>query len=200
VLTLAEIEDAGTGQFGPSILWKWKMSTPTTPEEFRVDGNSGDPYLFYAYSSTKMSPKADARHWAEALLGREIEDGEKLEPNSLLGKRMQAMIVHEPSPKDGTVRAKISREMPPRAFGTAQPSTPTATKSATPSKSAAAAVDLSGAALRAEIKRTLRKAVLLDVPSLEAFDIDTDDFDDMTLQLMLRQMQDEIAEAAAAAA
>jgi len=200
VLTLAEIEDAGVGQYGPSILWKWKMSTPSAPDSFTVDADSGEPYLFYAYSSTKMTPKARARHWAEALLNREIQDGQKIDPSSLVGERMQALVIHETA-EDGTVRAKISREMRPKPLR----ATPPATKSATATKGAPAAQFIpaspfGGEALREAIKKALRKCVLLDVPSLESFDIDVTAFDDETLRLMLNQMLAEIDEAAAAAA
>lgn len=61
---------------------------------------NGEPYEFFRTTSTKNTPRASARKYAEALLGRPLADKERPKPADLLGKRMRAIVIHEQSRTD----------------------------------------------------------------------------------------------------
>ncbi|HEX7024609.1 MAG TPA: hypothetical protein VF187_07310 [Gemmatimonadales bacterium] len=71
---VVRLEEGETGEFGPSIKWVFNLADAKTREPMYDE--QGELFEFYAYSSTKMGPRAKARQWAEALLGREIQNGE----------------------------------------------------------------------------------------------------------------------------
>lgn len=190
VLTVESTEQAEDNGFGPSVLWRFRVSDPTTPEEFRLD-DSGEPYLFWHWTSTKMTPRARARHWIEALLGRPIGDGERIDPSTLVGKRMTALVIHEE--KEGQIRAKISMEVRPKPYGQ-----PAAGGTAAPPKSAPATATNGAAAggLSTEWAKAVRKAELLEVEGVGTFKaIDPNLFGEQELRAKLRELQRLIAAA-----
>lgn len=90
------IEDGEEGQFGPSIRWVFHLKSQDTGEMVLIPegDNAGQIYEFYAFTSTKMTPKAKARKWSEVLLGREIEVGESGSAiaNECIGKSALVLI------------------------------------------------------------------------------------------------------------
>lgn len=100
VLTLRDYEGPMPGKFGPQIIWKFD-----SPEE-REDGE-----IFSIFYWTGTSLSSDPRNKLGKLLtafGENIEtlEVEDLDPDDLVGKKVQAMIVHA---LDGTntMRANI---------------------------------------------------------------------------------------------
>lgn len=55
-----------------------------------------------------MGPKARARQYVEAFMGRPLDEGERINPNDLIGKRCSGMVIHEESKtKPGVQNAKL---------------------------------------------------------------------------------------------
>ncbi len=190
VLTVTSIEPAegGNQAFGPSVKWTFAVADVATPDDLKADDNGGD-YEFWAFTSIKMSPQARARQWTEALVGRQLADGEKIDPSSLIGKRMQALVIHEEG-DNGMVRAKVSREMPPKPFG-AVPAAP-APKAAP----AAANGTADTPTLLERWKKGITKAELLEIDGLGAFRaIDPTLLSDVELKGQLLKLGDAITAA-----
>jgi hypothetical protein len=160
ILTLRDLSREEQGQFGPSICWKFAVADVASPQQNRI-ADDGEEYQFWAWTSTKLSPRAKARPYAEALLGRQLAEGEKLNPAELIGRSMKAMIVHETG-EDGKVRAKISQEVKPTPFGQAAPA------AAKPAANGAAKGDLDIDILQTW-GRTIRKAEVLGVPDVARY-------------------------------
>lgn len=76
----------------PGIRWILALYSPHTGARFTFQD---EPYEFFQTTTSNMSRGARAREYAEAFLGREIAEGERLSPTMLLGKKCQGMIVHE---------------------------------------------------------------------------------------------------------
>src|ERR1700752_1693404 len=110
-----EIED---GEYTAEFLSV--EETPPTP-----NSPSNQPFLkwtFHVYdsddgqpmtqaTSMKFGPKANARIWTEALMGRPLVDGEDVEINDLAPKQCRVLIEHPP---ESNGYARISRVMAPR--------------------------------------------------------------------------------------
>lgn len=73
LLQLQRIEDADPGQFGPRLKWVFLVWKKDTREQV-MDGDQ--PYEFWQFTSEKMTPRATARSYVEALLGRTVQPGE----------------------------------------------------------------------------------------------------------------------------
>jgi len=184
VLTVISIEPAegGNPAFGPSVKWTFTVANPSTPNDLMVN-DDGEPYDFWGHTSVKMSPKARARQWTEALVGRQLEEGERINPSTLIGQRMQALVIHEAG-EDGIVRAKVSREMPPKPFGAVAAAAPAANGTAdTP-------------ALLERWKKGITKAELLEIDGLGSFRaIDPTLLSDAELKSQLLKLGDAITAA-----
>jgi hypothetical protein len=63
-----------------------------------------------AASSCALGPKAKARPWIEALLGRRLEPGEEIETDSLAPKDCKLLIRNDPE----TQFARVQDVLPPR--------------------------------------------------------------------------------------
>ena len=188
ILTVASIEPAEDNGFGPSVLWRFQVSEMASPTDFKLTDN-GDEFLFWHWTSTKMTPRARARHWVEALMGRPLGEGERIDPDALVGRRMQAMVIHEE--KEGQVRAKVSSEVRPKAYGEA-PAQPAPSVSTAP----AAKASTPPTELLAQWKRAIVKAELLEIPSLGAWKvIDPGLLTPAELRAKLEQMTNLIAAA-----
>jgi hypothetical protein len=100
VLTLRDYDGPKDGNFGPQIEWKFD-----SPEE-REDG---EMFAIHYWTGTALS--SDPRNKLGKLLtafGFNIEslDIDALDIDDLIGKKVQAMIVHA-ADKQGTMRANI---------------------------------------------------------------------------------------------
>jgi hypothetical protein len=68
-----DIEDApNEGMFGPQMRWSFRV----WDDSGEITNGDGSPFVWYQYTSTKMSPTATAAIWAQALLGRPLDKGE----------------------------------------------------------------------------------------------------------------------------
>lgn len=56
---------------------------------------NGEPYELFRHTSLKNSPRAYARKYAEALLGRQLAEGEIPSKASLIGRSMSAVISYD---------------------------------------------------------------------------------------------------------
>lgn len=99
-LHLIALEKAPPSTFqpeaGPRIKWIFNL--------YDAQGNAfmfnGSVYEFFRTTSTKNSPRAFARQYAEALLGRKMEDHEVPRLADCIGKRMSGLISYAPSAND----------------------------------------------------------------------------------------------------
>lgn len=96
-LHLIRIEKAPPSDFkpedGPRIKWIFNLYD-AQHEPFFFDGKL---YEFFRHTSRKNSPRAFARKYAEALLGRALAADEVPPLSSLLGRRMSALLSYEDS-------------------------------------------------------------------------------------------------------
>jgi hypothetical protein len=88
------IVDEKTGQ--PRMYMKWTF-------ELLEDGY--DRQTLRGNSSLAFGPRAKARQWAEALLGRRIESGESVNEDDLIGKECDLMV--RPEETDRGTFAKV---------------------------------------------------------------------------------------------
>ena len=93
---VSRLEDGNEGEYGPSIKWVFNVADMESKQAI-LDGNTGEPYEFWAYSSTKMGKTAKqvakARAWTEALLNRNVEgeSGDAL-AKEVIGKMAVAIL------------------------------------------------------------------------------------------------------------
>jgi hypothetical protein len=107
-LELLRIEKAPPSTFnperGPQMKWVFHLYADGV-EGFQKGDEfffNGEVYEFYRTTSRANSPRAYARQYAEALLGRRLEEGEVPQKSDLIGRRMSAMLTSEPSENDPT--------------------------------------------------------------------------------------------------
>jgi hypothetical protein len=107
-LELQRIEKAPPSTFnperGPQMKWVFHLYADGV-EGFQKGDEfffNGERYEFYRTTSRANSPRAYARQYAEALLGRRLEEGEVPQKSDLIGRRMSAMLTSEPSENDPT--------------------------------------------------------------------------------------------------
>lgn len=92
VVECVRIEEAPDNGFGVGVRWVLALYE----NDQRVLQGDGGPLEFWQTTSPNMGPKARARGYVESFLGRPLEDGERINPNDLLGKRCQGMVIHQP--------------------------------------------------------------------------------------------------------
>lgn len=76
---------------------------------FEVAGANGQ--VLKRPTSTNFGSQANARKFAEALLGRSLEVGESVESDDLVGRECQVIIEHATLP-DGRTVARIASVLP----------------------------------------------------------------------------------------
>lgn len=76
-------------EYGPGYNWRFLIDTEKHPDAVT---DEGEPLMLSGLSGTKMSKKAKARLWIEALLGRELAEGEAPSEDDIRGKKVQAMV------------------------------------------------------------------------------------------------------------
>lgn len=90
ILDLVAIQEGPELQFGPTIKWLWTVydmqSQPVLYE--------GNPAKTDALSSRKMGPRAKARKWTEAHLGRPLVEGEDATAleSEIVGKKVMGLF------------------------------------------------------------------------------------------------------------
>lgn len=89
-LKVDRIEEA-TGEFGPQNKWVFLVSGPAG-QLMQSDGTT--PYEFWAYTSNKTGPGSKAGEYFEALLDRQLVEGESGAQlaTDVIGKIAEAMI------------------------------------------------------------------------------------------------------------
>jgi len=95
---LTAIEERSSDN-GPYLRWT-----------FAID-HKGDEVEVSALSSTKFSPTAKARKYAEALLGRAIKEGEELAPDELYGCTCQVMVTIDTLSDGGSIN-RVEQVLP----------------------------------------------------------------------------------------
>lgn len=99
-------------EYGPSLKWTFNLSPNLSdPADLILDQDGETAASLWQFSSTKMSPKAKARIWAEAFIGRKLEDGEDVELKDILDRSAIVTLVEEPN-AEGKMRAKIAGAKP----------------------------------------------------------------------------------------
>jgi hypothetical protein len=105
---------------GPRIRWIFTIKRVIDSNDPEAHDQVGEE--FWAWSSLAMGRKATMRKWSEALLNRQLSEGEQITPTHLLGKRCKATVslYMKETGEQGT---KITSMLPfvPQARATAQP-------------------------------------------------------------------------------
>lgn len=86
--------EGGNEEYGPSIQWKFNLAPAefNDPEAVVLQEDGETPAELWQFSSTKMSPKAKGRVWAEAFIGRGLAEGEVLSKSMLIGQRAVILL------------------------------------------------------------------------------------------------------------
>lgn len=104
VFRVKEMQDGieGSAEYGGGERVKWVFTvervidandpepTADNPDPKSVEDWVGEEV--WGFTSLSMNKKATMRSWAEALLGREIPEGEALMASDLIGKRAKATV------------------------------------------------------------------------------------------------------------
>ncbi len=83
--TVQKIEDAEGGKFGPAYKFVFDVTVDDDTQE--LSAFVSDPDHF--------TPKCKLRRWGGAILGHEIQDGEKFSPKMLVSKRCRVLVENE---------------------------------------------------------------------------------------------------------
>lgn len=147
----------------PGIKWEFLLYFASTGEPFYFQD---EKYVFYQSTTANMQRGARAREYAEALLGRELGEGEQVNPNDLIGKRALGMVIHEMSRNDKTKKvAKLVAPEPYREAVAAAPRARNGTATAVMERPSAASVsadasdaDVDRALLVSAVERKIKQA------------------------------------------
>jgi hypothetical protein len=171
----------------PGIKWEMKLFFASTGEPFYFQD---EQYVFFQSTTANMQRGARAREYAEALLGRELSEGEEINPSDLIGKRALGMVIHEISRNDKT--KKVAKLVAPEPLKEAAPSRRGAA-SVTPSASSAdidaqlAASD----ALRERAKKLIRNAELDETPGYETWSaVDLANLADADVEALVKEVRE----------
>lgn len=105
-LHLVRLEKAPPSSFnpeaGPRIKWVFHLYAENveTLERGRQFMFNGDAYEFWRTTSRLNTPRAFARQYAEALMGRKMNEREAPNLASLIGLKMSALISYDPDAND----------------------------------------------------------------------------------------------------
>ena len=107
LLKLVRFEDLGVSTFAEpgdpnpphSIRWAFLVARPDSSTEPLL-GMDGQRFELFGYTSTATGKKSKARPWLQALLGRELSEGEKGADlaREALGRKAWAMLDHKVIP------------------------------------------------------------------------------------------------------
>jgi hypothetical protein len=150
------IEEAPDNGFGVGVRWVLALYEGNE----RILQGDGTPMEFWQTTSTNMGPKARARAYVEAFLGRPLDEGERINPNDIPGKRLTGMVIHEDSTtKVGQKVAKLV-SVKPLTNGAAKvvpPQRPTASSVSADASDA----DIDRATVVLSVEKKIRQAELL---------------------------------------
>lgn len=161
------IEEAPDNGYGIGVRWILALYEGAD----RVKNDSGFEFEFWQTTSPNMGPKARARQYVEAFLGRPLDDGERINPNDLPGKRCSGMVIHEESKtKPGVQNAKLVSMKP---LVSSAPNGQTSSGKAKPAPSGE-----NVEALRTKLRGLISKAEANQTPShLDFISLNVDIFD-----------------------
>lgn len=181
---LTRLEKAPPSDFnpeaGPRIKWVFGLYDQQG-ERFRFNG---EDYEFFRTTSTKNSPRAFARQYTEALLGRRLNDGEVPPLRTLVGRKMSGLISYGPSDVDPTKEVlKLSSLRPVADQAAPEPQQPAAPKPA-PGQIAADASDedIDRALAISKLGKKLDRARRKKLPTLKTFEDAYAVIDEATLE------------------
>lgn len=86
-----ELQD---GPYGTSERIRWIFSIEEVLDDQSEDQNAED-YVgeeFWSWTSTAFGPNSNARKWVQALLGRQIENGEQISISEVVGKQAKITV------------------------------------------------------------------------------------------------------------
>lgn len=191
-LELQRIEPAPPSTFSddksPRAKWVFHLyaeMVETLPkgEQFYFNG---EPYELFRHTSLKNSPRAYARKYAEALLGRPLAEGEIPSKAELLGRSMSAVISYDAGTIDPNTQVLNLSSLRPAAATTSAPAA---------SKAAASQVvtdasdeDIDRAMVIKKIQKSLKRLKALDAEAgaqaqaaIDASDLDEALLDDLNV-------------------
>jgi len=128
--------DIDDGTYSATVLGIEETEpTPNSPSDknwlkwvFSVDDGSTEGVEMSAASSMKFGPKSKARMWAEALMGRKLQEGEDFDTDSILPRDCVVVIRRDekdfakitdvlPAPKARTVQRPAKQVAPTASEG-----------------------------------------------------------------------------------
>lgn len=196
-LELQRIEPAPPSTFSedksPRAKWVFHLyaeMVETLPkgEQFYFNG---EPYELFRHTSLKNSPRAYARKYAEALLGRPLAEGEIPSKASLLGRSISAVISYDAGTIDPNQQVlNLSSIRPAQAAEKAAPAGATSAPKAPAPQVAADASDedIDRALILAKIQKSLKRLKALDEDAgtqaqaaVDASDLDEALMDDLNI-------------------
>ena len=85
------IEEMEPGQYGERMRWVLGL---TDEDGEIIAWQNGEPYAWWQQTGTTLGPRSTARKYADALLGRELRDGEDGDDilEELIGRTARALI------------------------------------------------------------------------------------------------------------
>lgn len=191
-LELQRIEPAPPSTFSddksPRAKWVFHLyaeMVETLPkgEQFYFNG---DPYELFRHTSLKNSPRAYARKYAEALLGRPLAEGEVPSKADLIGRSMSAVISYDAGTIDPNQQVLNLSSLRPAASAKPAAAKP---KAAAPQVAPEASdEDLDRALIIAKIQKSLKRLKVLDEEAgsqaqaaVDASDLDEALMDDLNV-------------------
>jgi hypothetical protein len=97
---LKEVEEK-VSQAAGDLYWRWT---------FEVLKGPCAGAAIRANSSPKLSPKSKARGWAEAIIGRKLTTGERLDTEELINRNCQLVV--KTQDRDGATFNDVSEVLP----------------------------------------------------------------------------------------
>lgn len=171
----------------PGIKWVFGLYYPENGSRFQF---MDEPYEFFQTTTANMQRGARAREYAEALLGRELGEGERVNPNDLIGKRGIGLVSHEWNKAKTKKSAKLIPSGPYKEAVAARPTARTATATAVMDRPSASSVsadatdaELDRAFLVASVEKKVKQAEKLqtrkhlDWIAMDLSVMDTDELD-----------------------
>jgi len=91
VVTVLRIEDMEPGLYGDRMRWVMALTDDAGEP---VTWDNGEPYEWWQQTGTTLGPKSTARKWADALMGRDLREGDDGDDvaDALIGKSARALI------------------------------------------------------------------------------------------------------------
>lgn len=191
-LDLKRIEAAPPSTFSddksPRAKWVFHLFAETVENMAKGDQFyfNGEPYELFRHTSLKNSPRAYARKYAEALLGRPLAEGETPVKSDLIGRRMSAAITYDAGTIDPNTQVLNLSSLRPVATpkpSPAEPKAPVRQVSADASDD-----DIDRAIVVSKIQKSLKRLKALDEEAgaqaqvaVDASDMDEALLDDLNI-------------------